>query len=153
MFALCRRLFTNSLGLNSTLSLKWETFRSICFNFTRYSSKRIELPPLNEEELEESFIKGGGPGGQKINKSANCCQLKHIPTGIVVSCQQSRLLEENRKLARRILQQKLDLHLNKENSVVAKLRREKQEEKTEKNKRAVKNLARKNEFKQRENLK
>ena len=155
MYALCRRLFANSVGNRAHLAFgvfNWEIFQSICLNWTRNYTKRLEFPPLNEEELEESFIKGGGPGGQKINKSVNCCQLKHKPTGIVVSCQQSRLLEENRKFARRILQQKLDLHFNKENSIVAKLRRERQEEKAERNKRAVKNLARKIEFKQRENL-
>lgn len=39
---------------------------------------------LNEDEMEETFIKGWGKGGQKVNKSSNCVQLKHKPTGIVV---------------------------------------------------------------------
>ena len=40
---------------------------------------------LNEDEFEESFIKGSGPGGQSVNKTNNCIQLKHLPTGIVVT--------------------------------------------------------------------
>ena len=35
-----------------------------------------------ERDIEEQFIKGFGPGGQKTNKSNNCVVLKHIPTGI-----------------------------------------------------------------------
>lgn len=44
----------------------------------------IELPVLNEEELEEQFVRGSGPGGQATNKTSNCVVLKHIPSGIVV---------------------------------------------------------------------
>lgn len=43
--------------------------------------KRYEYPPLKSEELSETVTKGGGPGGQKVNKATNCCQLKHLPTG------------------------------------------------------------------------
>lgn len=39
------------------------------------------FPELVEEELEEQFISGHGPGGSKVNKRANCVLLKHIPTG------------------------------------------------------------------------
>ena len=39
---------------------------------------------LNEEDLEEKFIRGSGPGGQKINKTSSCVELKHIKSGIVI---------------------------------------------------------------------
>ena len=39
---------------------------------------------LNEDDMEENFIKGWGPGGQKVNKSSNCVQLIHKPTGIMI---------------------------------------------------------------------
>ena len=42
---------------------------------------RSLVPTLNEDDIEETFIKGGGPGGSNVNKSVNCCQLKHKPTG------------------------------------------------------------------------
>jgi hypothetical protein len=52
------------------------------FSITRaVDAKRPEYPPLNEEEIVEVFAKGSGPGGQKLNKATNRCQLKHIPTG------------------------------------------------------------------------
>lgn len=44
----------------------------------------IDLPALNEDELEEQFVRGSGPGGQATNKTSNCVVLKHIPSGIVV---------------------------------------------------------------------
>lgn len=69
--------------------------------------KKHKLPPrpkftsLMETQCEEKFLHGGrGPGGQKINKCNSKVQLKHIPTGLVVECQQTRSREQNRKLAR-----------------------------------------------------
>jgi protein subunit release factor B len=118
----------------------------------KQNKKEPEFPPLNENELIEIYAKGTGPGGQKVNKATNRCQLKHIPTGITVSSHHTRSLEENRKLARRILQQKLDYHYNKENSYFVRSLKEKQAEKVEKSKRAVENLKRKKEFKEREGL-
>lgn len=44
----------------------------------------IDLPVLNEDDLEEQFVRGSGPGGQATNKTSNCVVLKHIPSGIVV---------------------------------------------------------------------
>ena len=56
-----------------------------------------------EEDLEESFILGGGPGGQKTNKTSNVVRLSHEPSGVQVRCGESRSREENRWLARRTL--------------------------------------------------
>ncbi|KAG0264042.1 hypothetical protein BGZ95_003675 [Linnemannia exigua] len=58
---------------------------------------------LLETDFRERFIKGGGNGGQKINKTNSNVELKHFETGIVVQCQATRSLPQNRKLARRIL--------------------------------------------------
>ena len=44
----------------------------------------IDLPILNEDDLDEQFVRGSGPGGQATNKTSNCVVLRHIPTGIVV---------------------------------------------------------------------
>ncbi|KAI0398069.1 RF-1 domain-containing protein [Xylariaceae sp. FL0594] len=73
---------------------------------------RTNLPPRPkpppEEELEEYFLKGSGPGGQKINKTNSAVQLKHIPTGIVIKCQATRSRSQNRSIARQLLADKLD---------------------------------------------
>lgn len=70
-----------------------------------------------------------GKGGQKINKVRNCVLLKHKPTGLHVRCQKTRSLDDNRRVARKLLVQKLDDHFNgklsKRNLKFDKLRRKK----------------------------
>ena len=56
-----------------------------------------------EDDLEESFILGGGPGGQKTNKTSNVVRLSHEPSGLSVRCGETRSREINRWLARRTL--------------------------------------------------
>ncbi|KAF7687562.1 hypothetical protein HF521_014790 [Silurus meridionalis] len=79
-----------------------------CIHFAG-KKHRFDLPVLNEEELEEQFVRGSGPGGQATNKTSNCVVLKHMPTGVVVKCHQTRSVELNRQRAREILQEKLDV--------------------------------------------
>lgn len=78
-------------------------------------SKRVNLPPRvrwdpkMESEIEEKFLYGGpGNGGQALNRTASRVQIKHIPTGIVVTNQFSRSQKDNRKKAREILAEKLE---------------------------------------------
>ena len=58
-------------------------------------------------------ILGSGPGGQSINKTNNNVQLLHKPTGIQVKCQETRSLQQNRKIARKILLEKVRTTLHK----------------------------------------
>lgn len=60
-----------------------------------------------EEDLDESFILGGGPGGQKTNKTSNVVRLVHQPSGLQVRCGENRSREINRWLARRMLAEKI----------------------------------------------
>ncbi|MGN0853568.1 MAG: peptide chain release factor family protein [Kiritimatiellia bacterium] len=62
---------------------------------------------LHEEDLEESFILGGGPGGQKTNKTSNVVRLFHRPSGLQIRCGENRSREINRWLARRMLAEKI----------------------------------------------
>ncbi|HCN76611.1 MAG TPA: peptide chain release factor-like protein [Verrucomicrobiales bacterium] len=62
--------------------------------------KRMRKLRLREEDLEESFIRGGGPGGQKINKTSSTVVLRHVPSGIEVRCQRERSQVMNRHWAR-----------------------------------------------------
>lgn len=56
-----------------------------------------------------TLLTGSGPGGQAINKTSSSVSLIHLPTGIRVQAQPTRSREQNRKAARRILAEKLDL--------------------------------------------
>ena len=60
-----------------------------------------------EEDLEETFILGGGPGGQKTNKTSSVVRLFHAPSGMQVRCGENRSREINRWLARRTLAERI----------------------------------------------
>lgn len=120
--------------------------------FNIQTLKRPIFPELNDKDIIENHLKGSGPGGQNVNKSTNCVQLIHKPTGLIAVSHHSRRLIDNQKTARKILQEKLDLYYNKENSYLAQLKREKQIEKQEKAKKAIKNLEKKRKFKEENNL-
>ena len=70
--------------------------------------RRLAQLGVVDEDLDERFIRGGGPGGQKINKTASCVYLKHRPSGIEVQCQQERSRLRNRVVAREWLCQRLE---------------------------------------------
>lgn len=53
-----------------------------------------------------TYHQGSGPGGQSINKTENNVQLLHKPTGFRVACQETRSLQTNRMLARRLILEK-----------------------------------------------
>ena len=63
----------------------------------------MEEASVFEEDLEETFILGGGPGGQKTNKTSNVVRLSHEPSALSVRCGETRSRETNRWLARRML--------------------------------------------------
>jgi len=60
------------------------------------------------DDIEESFIRGSGAGGQKINKTNSCVHLKHLPTGIEVKVQKHRERGANRLSAYKLLIDKIE---------------------------------------------
>jgi protein subunit release factor B len=64
---------------------------------------RMTACNLREQDIEESFIRSGGSGGQKVNKTASCVYLKHTPSGLEVKMQKARSQALNRFYARRRL--------------------------------------------------
>ena len=69
---------------------------------------RMQTLNIKEADITERFIRASGPGGQKVNKTATCVYLKHIPSGIEVKCQKERSQALNRFFARRILIEKIE---------------------------------------------
>jgi protein subunit release factor B len=73
---------------------------------------RMNKLGIREEDLEESFIRGTGAGGQKINKTSSTVVLVHTVSGVEVRCQRERSQSLNRLVARQELCDKLEAKLN-----------------------------------------
>ena len=69
---------------------------------------RLNAIGAKSADVEERFVRGSGPGGQKINKTSSSVWLRHRPTGIEVRCQRERSQAANRELAWTILCEKLE---------------------------------------------
>jgi peptide chain release factor len=63
---------------------------------------------VRREDLEESFTRSGGHGGQNVNKTSTCVRLLHRPSGVEVRCQVHRQQGMNRALALRLLLDKIE---------------------------------------------
>ena len=91
--------------------------------------RRMAALGIAEADLQEWFIRGGGPGGQKTNKTSSTVCLRHKPTGLEVRCARERSQSLNRFLARRELCDKIAAKLHGEKSKrqqeIEKIRRQK----------------------------
>jgi len=82
--------------------------------------QRMQKCGVREIDLEEKFIRSGGAGGQKVNKTSTCVFLKHIPAGLAVKVQKSRSQGLDRFYARRQLCELLENKLLGKDSPEAK---------------------------------
>jgi protein subunit release factor B len=95
----------------------------------RQLTQRMVALKVRESDVEETFVKSGGHGGQNVNKLATCVMLIHRPTGVQVKCQATRQQGLNRFIARRLLLDKIEKLLTgkvaAEEARIEKIRRQK----------------------------
>src|SRR5947208_12922906 len=71
-------------------------------------ARRMAELGVRETDIEETFVRSGGHGGQNVNKTATCVMLLHRPSGLQVKCQSTRQQGLNRFVARRLLLDKIE---------------------------------------------
>lgn len=98
-------------------------------------TKAMSWLGIDEQDLVEKFIRGSGPGGQKINKTASTVYLMHRPSGIEVKCQQGRSQAMNRYYARKELCEKLEERILGEQSARQQAREKIRRQKRKRSKR------------------
>jgi protein subunit release factor B len=77
---------------------------------------RIAALRIDPALIEEQFVRGGGPGGTKINKTSNCVVLRYPPLDLGVRCQQDRRRNVNRFLALRELVDQIETRVSPQTS-------------------------------------
>jgi len=91
--------------------------------------QRMAAMGVNESDLEETFVRSGGHGGQNVNKTSTCVMLRHRPTGLQVKSQSTRQQGLNRFIARRLLLDKIEAmrkgFVDARNAQIEKIRRQK----------------------------
>ena len=92
-------------------------------------AQRMTALGVRETDIQETFVRSGGHGGQNVNKTATCVMLLHRPTGLQVKCQSTRQQGLNRFLARKLLLDKIEerrkSRAEAERARLEKLRRQK----------------------------
>ncbi len=92
-------------------------------------ARRMAALGVRETDIQETFVRSGGHGGQNVNKNATCVMLLHVPTRLRVKCQTTRQQGLNRFLARRLLLDKIEAlqkgYVDAKREAIERIRRQK----------------------------
>ena len=92
-------------------------------------TQRMAALGVREADIDETFVRSGGHGGQNVNKTSTCVMLLHRPTGLQVNCQATRQQGLNRFIARRLLLDKIEAlrrgYVAAQRAEIEKIRRQK----------------------------
>jgi protein subunit release factor B len=92
-------------------------------------TQRMTALGVREADIDETFVRSGGHGGQNVNKTSTCVMLLHRPTGLQVKCQATRQQGLNRFIARRLLLDKIEAlkrgYVAAQRAEIEKIRRQK----------------------------
>jgi protein subunit release factor B len=92
-------------------------------------TQRMAALGVREADIDETFVRSGGRGGQNVNKTSTCVMLLHRPTGLQVKCQATRQQGLNRFIARRLLLDKIEAlkrgYVAAQRAEIEKIRRQK----------------------------
>ncbi|KAJ5825798.1 peptide chain release factor-like protein [Penicillium riverlandense] len=136
--------------LQATIPTRWLSTSPRLSLVSSPAHRAKPLPPrmtINDADVTVSYLKGTGPGGQKINKTNSAVQIIHKPSGVVVKCQATRSQSQNEKIARQLLADKVEAREKGEDSraaMKAEAARKKKASKMKKSKRKYRDLSEKN---------
>lgn len=109
--------------------MNWNERLDVSPEKVRALRERVERLGIDLGAVEERFVRGGGPGGQKMQKASNAVQLRYPPLGLDVRCHRDRRRTVNRFLALRELVDRIEMKLSPQTSerlkAMDKVRRQK----------------------------
>jgi len=103
-------------------------------------AERMRKLGIREADLEETFVRSGGKGGQNVNKVSTCVVLVHRSSGLAVKCQRERTQALNRYRARVMLADKIEKRILAERSATAATAAKIQRQKRRRSRKAKENL-------------
>ena len=115
--------FAEKFKKSVTLLVINNGLKKICIVVYNYNIISFIDPDISELQIKY-MASSRGKGGQKINRQRNCCEIKHIPTGITVDSQDTRDRTENYERALLLLRYRVDLEVNKETGLAIAYSRE-----------------------------